>query len=160
MLNITITGDRQLIERLDAMPEKLRAALFRKVSELALRLEAKVKQKLTNDVLNVRTGNLRRSIQNKVEQSASAVIGRVYSAGDVKYAAIHEFGGQTKAHIIEAVNGKALAFQMNGKQVFARRVNHPGSKIPERSFLRSSLSEMRDEITEGLRQTVVETLRT
>lgn len=159
MLNITIAGDRELIERLESMPGKLQAALFQKVSLLALKLEEKVKRKLSGEVLNVKSGDLRRSIANKVERSTHAVIGKVFSSGDVKYAAIHEFGGTTKAHVIEAVNGKALAFSMGGKQVFAKRVNHPGSKIPERSFLRSSLTEMRDEITEGLHRTVVETLR-
>ena len=159
MLNVTLIGDRELIARLDAMPGKLQAALLQKVSYLALKLEAKVKQKLSGDVLNVKSGDLRRSIDNKVDQSGTSVTGKVYSSGDVKYAAIHEFGGQTKAHVIEAVNGKALAFMMGGKQVFFRRVNHPGSNIPERSFLRSSLTDMREEITEGLHQTVVETLK-
>jgi phage gpG-like protein len=159
VLNVTLTGDRELIERLDSMPGKLQAALYQKVSLLALKLEAKVKKKLSGEVLNVRTGDLRRSIASKVEQSPHAVIGKVYSSGDVKYAAIHEFGGQTKAHVIEAVNGKALAFMAGGKQVFAKRVNHPGSKMPERSFLRSSLADMREEITQELHQTVVDTLR-
>jgi phage gpG-like protein len=159
VLNVTLTGDRQLISKLESLPAALREALAQKVSLLALKLEEKVKRKLTNDVLNVKTGNLRRSIHNKVDQSSHAVIGRVYSSGDVKYAAIHEFGGQTKAHVIEAINGKALAFTAGGKQVFARRVNHPGSKIPERSFLRSSLDEMRPEIVEGMHEAVMETLR-
>lgn len=159
MLSVTLTGDRELIARLDAMPGKLQAALIQKVSYLALKLEAKVKQKLSGDVLQVRSGDLRRSIANTVDSTANSVIGKVYSSGDVKYAAIHEFGGQTKAHVIEAINGKALAFMMGGKQIFVKRVNHPGSKIPERSFLRSSLTDMRDEIVEGLHQTVVETLQ-
>lgn len=159
MLNVTLTGDRELIERFASMPDRVRAALVQKVSYLALGLEEKVKKKLSGDVLKVRTGNLRRSIQHKVDQSAAAVTGTVYSSGDVKYAAIHEFGGRTKAHVIEAASGKTLAFTMNGKQVFARRVNHPGSKIPERSFLRSSLTDMRDEIVAGLHQAVADALK-
>lgn len=50
---------------------------------------------------------------------------------NVVYAAIHQFGGQTKAHTILPKNGKALKF--NGR--FAKKVNHPGSKIPARPFL-------------------------
>ncbi len=159
MLNVTLTGDRELIAKLDSMPGKLQIALLQKVSDLTLKLEALVKQKLTNDVLNVRSGNLRRSIARQVNSSATSVIGKVFSSGDVKYAAIQEYGGQTKAHVIEAINGKALAFKMGGKEVFFRKVNHPGSNIPERSFLRSSLADMQEEITEGLHQTVVETLK-
>lgn len=47
------------------------------------------------------------------------------------YAAIHQFGGKTKAHEIKAKNKKALAF--GGKIV--RSVQHPGSVIPARPFL-------------------------
>jgi phage gpG-like protein len=47
------------------------------------------------------------------------------------YAAIQNNGGQTRPHVIEARNGKALHFG----GIFAKRVNHPGSKIPARPFL-------------------------
>lgn len=47
------------------------------------------------------------------------------------YAAIHQFGGQTKPHVILPRNKKALAF--GGRVV--KKVNHPGSKIPARPFL-------------------------
>nr|WP_275669259.1 phage virion morphogenesis protein [Pseudomethylobacillus aquaticus] len=52
------------------------------------------------------------------------------SAGRV-YAAIHQFGGQTKAHVILPKNKKALAF---GGRVVAK-VNHPGSSMPARPFM-------------------------
>ncbi|MBS1186721.1 MAG: phage virion morphosis protein [Burkholderiaceae bacterium] len=47
------------------------------------------------------------------------------------YAAIHQFGGKTKAHTIRPVKKKVLAF--GGR--FAKSVNHPGSDIPARPFL-------------------------
>ena len=50
---------------------------------------------------------------------------------NVKYAAIHQFGGITKPHIIRARDKKALAF---GGRVF-KSVKHPGSNIPARPFL-------------------------
>jgi phage gpG-like protein len=159
MINIKIVGDRELIARLEHMPEKLRTALVRKVTALALKLEAKVKDKLTNKVLHVRTGALRRSIFSQVDDTATSVTGKVGSSGDVKYAAIHEFGGRTRAHIIEPKKAKVLAFMMGGKQMFAARVNHPGSVIPERSYLRSSMREMREEITVGLKEAIVEGAR-
>jgi phage gpG-like protein len=160
MLNITVTGDKELIARFEAMPGKLRQALTTKVSTLALRLEDRVKRKLTNDVLHVRSGDLRRSIFSEVQSNATEVIGKVASSGDVKYAAIQEFGGKTSAHVIEAKNGGALAFMFGGKQAFFKKVNHPGSVIPERSYLRSSLADMRDEIVEGLEEAVALALKT
>jgi hypothetical protein len=45
---------------------------------------------------------------------------------------------------------------MGGKQVFFKRVNHPGSQMPVRSFMRSSLRDMRPEIIEAMRKAVEE----
>ena len=42
------------------------------------------------------------------------------------YSADIEYG--TNAHEIRAVNAKALHFQQNGQDVFAKKVNHPGTK--------------------------------
>lgn len=159
MINITVVGDQALIARLSRMPDQVRTALVRKATALALKLEARVKRKLTNDVLHVRTGALRRSIFYKVISDTQGVTGKVASSGDVKYAGIHEFGGLTKPHVITPKKAKALAFMKGGKQVFAMRVNHPGSRIPARSFLRSSLREMRGEIVTELKRAVVEGLR-
>lgn len=50
---------------------------------------------------------------------------------NVKYAAIHQFGGQTRPHEIRPRNAKALKF--GGR--YAKKVNHPGSNIPARPFL-------------------------
>ena len=53
---------------------------------------------------------------------------------NVEYAAIHNFGGKTKAHPITARNGKALRFAGSGGIVMRRSVQHPGSKTPARPF--------------------------
>lgn len=55
---------------------------------------------------------------------------------NMKYAAIHHLGGQTKAHEIRAKNKKSLAFlNSGGDSVHVKSVQHPGSKIPARRFL-------------------------
>lgn len=148
--DVKIVGDTALIARFDGLPAALQKALFQKITALDLKLESKVKHKLSNDVLHVRSGNLRASIHGTVDQSATSVTGKVASSGDVKYAAIHEFGGRTAAHDIMPTKAHALTFVMGGKNVFAKVVHHPGSVIPERSYLRSSLADMKQEIVEGL----------
>ncbi len=80
------------------------------------------------------------------------------SNGDVKYAAIQEFGGKTAAHEILPGKAQALAFIAGGALRFARKVEHPGSAIPERSYLRSTLDEMSDEIVAALTDAAVESL--
>lgn len=154
-----MVGDRALIAHMNAFPTSLQRVLNRRIRALVLRLQARVQKKLSGQVLNVVTGALRRSIQSDVTDTGERIIGRVYSSGDVKYAAIHEFGGRTRAHIIEPRKAQALMFVMGGRNVFARRVNHPGSQMPERSFMRTSLQEMRDEIVRSLSEAPLEAMR-
>lgn len=157
LMNVTLVGDKELIARLQKMPGAVQAALKIKVTQLALQLENYVKtRKLNGQVLNRISGRLARSIANKVFATANEVIARVFSSGDVKYAGIHEFGGKTSPHIIEPKKASVLAFAgAGGAMVFARRVNHPGSKMPERSYLRSSLREMSTQISMGMKEAVV-----
>ena len=154
MLTVEVE-DRAVVARLNAMPQKLHAALLKKTYFLAEKLKSKVQQNLTNRILNIRTGKLVRSIFQHVSDSPHEVSGRVYSSG-LPYAAIQEFGGQTRAHIIEATKAKALAFTVGGKQVFAARVNHPGSKIPASRYMGQAFDEMKSEIRSGFEEAVRE----
>ena len=157
LVEISLTGDKALIARLEKMPGAVRQALELKVTVLALKLEKLIKTgKLNGQVLNRISGRLARSINNKVEVTANSVFAKVFSAGDVKYAAIHEYGGQTAPHIIEPKKASVLAFAGAGGMVFAKRVNHPGSKMPQRSFMRSALKDMSVEISTGMKKAVVD----
>jgi phage gpG-like protein len=143
---------------LAAMPGQVRQALSSKANLLAVALEAKIQQKLSGGVLNMRSGALASSIIATVDESSADVSVRIGTSGDVKYAAIQEFGGTIPPHEIVPDKAKALAFIVGGKQVFAARVNLPAVTMPERSYLRSSLAEMAEEIREGLSEAVVEAM--
>ncbi len=80
---------------------------------------------------------LKGSIYQRVEVRGSRITG--YLASNLVYARIHELGGTTRPHVIRPRRAKALAFQMGGRQVFARAVNHPGSRIPARPYLSPAL---------------------
>ncbi len=86
-----------------------------------------------------KSGRLASSIV-MVSDNDSATVGT-----NVEYAAIHQFGGKTKPHVILPRNKKALAF--NGRVV--KKVNHPGSDIPARPFLA---------LTEGDEEKIVTTV--
>lgn len=154
MLTISISNLDEMREWLAGLPDSLRQALVAKSQALAEALQQKVGDKLSGEVLQSKTGLLRNSIANSVEENSDGVSSVVFVSGDVPYASIQEYGGTTKAHIIEAANGKALAFTSNGKKVFLKQVNHPGSVIPEHSYLRSSLADMNDEIVGGMSDAV------
>lgn len=153
MLTLGLAGADALDARLGALPTELLADLAAKAAALAGALADKVRNdKLSGQVLNALSGDLRASIVSEASVEANSVVGSVGSIGEVKYAAIQEYGGKTAAHEILPAKANVLAFMAGGALRFARRVKHPGSTIPERSYLRSSLAEMTAEIIAVLEQ--------
>lgn len=76
------------------------------------------------------SGVLRRSFSVN-EAIIRATRNSVSVGTNVKYAAIHQLGGRTRAHDIRPKNKKALRTPFG----LFRKVRHPGSVIPARPFL-------------------------
>lgn len=145
-VELTIDGDVQLIDRLNLFSDLVHQALVAKMQQVVVNLTEQVKDnKLSGQILNVISGMLRDSIYNTVTETSDQVIGTVGSQG-VPYAAIHEYGGTTGPHSIVATRAQMLHFIWHGEEVFTKSVNHPGSRMPERSYLRSSLADARQQI--------------
>ena len=147
------------IAALGAMPERIRAALVAKAGVLAAKLQAKIEQKLSGEVLQMKSGALAGSIGVTIEETSGGVAVRLATSADVKYAAIHEFGGVIPPHEIVPDKAKTLAFLVGGKQAFAARVNLPAIAMPERSYIRTSLAEMADDIRDELAATAIEAIQ-
>jgi HK97 gp10 family phage protein len=143
-MGATIEGLDALAARLEAMPEKLTAALGEEAARLGDELRAAVARNLTGGVLQQRSGRLAGSLDVSVEQNGAAVSATVGT--DMPYAAIHEYGGVIPAHEILPKSARALAFPWQGRERFFKRVELPPVQMPERSFLRSALAEMEPEI--------------
>jgi phage gpG-like protein len=150
--------DAPLETRFATIETALAAALGAKVAALGADLKARIEAKLSGGVLATKSGALLASLTLEEAIDASSTIVSVASHG-VPYARIQEFGGRTEAHDIVAIKAKALAFTTDGKACFAKRVHHPGSVIPQRSFMRSALDEMHDEIVADLKAAVWESIR-
>lgn len=114
--------------------------------------------------LKRRSGMLMNSIGNSktVDDENGLIVGSIGPVG-VVYAAIQEFGGQTRPHIIRPRYKKFLRFASSSGQfmtikgrrlktntiyAFAKEVHHPGSKIPARPYLRPALLKSREKIME------------
>lgn len=131
----------------------MRAALKDGVTRLAFKLEAKVKgDKLSDQVLHVRTGRLRRSINTRIEQQGSSVIG--YVGTNVVYAKRQEYGFVGTETVRQHLRMMTQAFGKPVKdphkvevKAHARKVNYPAH-----SFLRSALADMDDEIRTKMEQ--------
>jgi HK97 gp10 family phage protein len=166
-MRLTVLGVEELRARLDALPVSATKAMRQAMSKALDVVYRRVADNLTGRVLNVQSGRLRQSIQTSVEDGG--LRGRVGT--NVNYAEIHEYGGTTAAHRIEARRGKALAFkapgfigpmrftkagklakrQTAGAIMFRRAVEHPGSVMPARPYMRPALAESREEISDLLR---------
>lgn len=151
MIKGALIGDTTALTRIDKVSvnviAKVKAAVLREVHGLARYI---VEQKLSGQVLKVRTNNLRSSVRRGVGvvETANAVIGTVglgaAGAKVAKYGAAHEYGAEIPARVVVPTKRSALKFTMGGKTVFAKRVNIPAFKLPMRSFMRSSLAERRE----------------
>ena len=100
------------------------------------------------------TGRLRRSINSKSDRRGFAV------GTNVKYAATHQFGDDSRELgplTIRAKKGKALMFNIGGKDIFVKKVHIPSLKvsIPARPFLGISEEDI-DEIRATLLELVGE----
>lgn len=89
--------------------------------------QARFDKYVRNHKILQKTGRLRNSI-TEASDNDSARVGT-----NVAYAAIHNFGGQTAAHMIYPRHKKALAWATGAYPV--KSVKHPGSRIPARPFM-------------------------
>lgn len=139
MIDVKIAGGDALVDRLRSLPERIAARLATVMEALGGQLGDLVQDEIGRSGLKTRSGRLRQSVEVATDE-ASVAAG--IDAAAVPYAAIQEYGGTTRAHVIEAINAAALRFEIGGRPVFARRVQHPGSVIPAHSFLGAALAEL------------------
>lgn len=160
MLKMEFIGGDVLVALLRAYGDKVQTAIVKSVARSALKLQSEVMEnRLSGQVLNVRTGNLRRSIHQRVTNTGGAVIGEVNT--NVRYGAAHEYG------FAGTVNVKASLRQV--RQAFGRPLKSPryiqvkahsrNVRLPERSFLRTALRDLKPEIEADLRNSVKGALR-
>lgn len=104
--------------------------------------------------LRVQSNRLRNSLRaTKATVSATGVTSSIGS--NVKYAAIHEFGGTTRPHVIRAKGG-ALKFMIGDRVLLRKQINHPGSKMPERGMVRRGIRDRLPEVSAAVSRAIVD----
>lgn len=153
LLNVTLVGQKELIAKLSAMSAKVGDELFKTVTSLALYMENYVKSnKLAGQVLNHISGRLQSSIHSRVARAAASVIGSVFSAAPMPYAAIHEFGFNGSENVRQHMRSVLFGREVEPFSVgpFTRTMH-----MPERSFMRSSLADNRQKIVDEMTAAVM-----
>lgn len=169
MISGYLIGDRQLIAKLDALPEAVQRDVARTVDQLGLRLIHNViTQKLSGQVLKRRTGRLAASIarggadtRSRFEQTATSATS--IAGTNVSYGKTWEYGAHVPAYTVFPVKAKALHFFVKGKEIFAMRANIPAHDIKARPFLAPALQEMKPliiaELTATLKRSAAKALK-
>jgi hypothetical protein len=75
-------------------------------------------------MVGVRTGNLRRSLH--MRQGLRGRVQYVAVGSNLSYAEAHHEG--TRPHRIAPRDGRIMRFNVGGTVVYARRIDHPGTK--------------------------------
>ena len=158
MITAKITKGEDLGKKFrDSIPN-IESGVQKEIMRLALKMTGSVMNKLSGDILKVRTGRLRRSIHPEWDFKPGHMGATVGT--NVEYAAIHEYGfkGTVQVKSFQREMTKAFGRPIAPKQVtvsaHSRNIN-----MPESSFLRSALKEMRPEIIEGLKNAVAKELK-
>lgn len=142
---------KSLETALENYNDKLSFQIFRALTLVEAEVLANLRGK---SGLKVRSGALLNSVSRskRVFEHSGYVYGELGPEG-IPYAAIHEFGGRTRPHIIRPRLANALRFPNmsfvgggGSPWIFARVVNHPGSNIPARPYMRPALAAKKDQI--------------
>lgn len=173
MINDWIIGAEEVTRRLRAIPDGVRSNLTDSIGRLTLKLQRKVKQeKLSGQVLKVRTGTLRRSVDQSMVTDGNSIAGVVST--NVKYGKAHEYGfqgtvqqtvkehlrrskEQMKAAILKRKDGMSFVSKRgkkNGAILVREHTRTAQINLPERSFLRSALRDMEGEIIKSINKAV------
>ena len=155
-----IVGDDELRAKFQRASDTIDGKLVDSMGRITIRLQAHVvRNKLSGQVLKVRTNNLRGSIHQEVSHDGSGVVGRVGT--NVEYAAFHEYGFSGTQNVREHMRTIKMAFGKMLKTpkriVISAHVRH--IDYPEHSFLRSALDDQRAEIMAELGNAVKEAIQ-
>ncbi|OVE46693.1 hypothetical protein [Chromobacterium violaceum] len=161
MIRHEIVGDKQTIEFLRQVHPQVQRNVETTIGRLTLKLLAKVKaEKLSGQVLKVRTGRLRRSINRRIAGAGTTSIAG-FVGTNVEYGRRHELGFHgtetVREHLrlVKQAWGKPLRFPVFARvQAHSRQVDYPA-----RSFLRSALRDMDGEVTAALKQATNEGIK-
>jgi hypothetical protein len=155
-VSFQITGTNKLEARLKSVPPGVKSRIGHAIADEMVLLNTAALDRMT-ELFKNGGGKMRDALAISQTETNESVSGTL-SASGLPYLAIQEYGGVTSPHDIFPVNAKALAFfgqgaaeflpggDATGPLVFAKGVHHPGSKMPERSFLRYALATRRSAI--------------
>jgi phage gpG-like protein len=158
VISAELLGDGPVLDRLRALPDAANAGLARAIAKLGIALQSNVQQdKLSGEVLKVRSGALKSSISVEIDNNASEVTATVFT--DLDYAAAQEYGF---SGIVDVRASLRLIKQAFGRPIATKTITVPAynrqTDLPARSFLQSALDEMAPNISADIENALREAI--
>jgi hypothetical protein len=153
MITAQIFGFEEVRAKLESVFPAARERLRQTTAKLAIDLQRHVvEDKLSGQVLKNRTGTLRRSINQHVEETADSVTGIVGAdMNAARYARALEYGfqGTVQVRAHSRTITQAFGRQLASAREVAVSAHSMRMNLAERSYLRSSLRDMRQTILDA-----------
>jgi len=155
MLAARIVGAETVVSQLQVLPGKMHGRVKDRIARLTMTLLTKVKEdKLSGQVLHNVTGNLRASINQRVEDMGQSIVGSVGT--NLVYARPQEMGFDGQVNIREHLRTVTMAWgrELKAPVICIVQAHSAHMHLPERSFLRSALDEMRPQVRAELLEAI------
>ncbi len=122
------TNADKVARNLKEMPGRLHSGLDKQMKAATKMLVKEIKERISGDILKIRSGKLRDSINQRVDRETNKIIGRVGT--NLIYARTHEYGATIKAK-----NKPYLVFPISEYDTAKKRFTGPGlTKAGLRSY--------------------------
>lgn len=158
MITASLVGDDAVLAWLRDAPDAVASGIARAITQLGIDLQRKIQDdELSGQILAVRSGSLKSSIDLQIDQGGDGISATVYS--DSNYAAAHEYGFagtvDVKASLrrITEAFGRPISEKTISVRAYRRRM-----ELPERSFMRSALDDMDPAIRDAVEAALLEAL--
>lgn len=156
-MKISVEVDTKGLELLQKRVREINIPAATALGNWAVGVHSQILANLTGKKLKVRTGRLRSKQQFPLLTKSGDII-RAEFVNKTEYAAIHEYGGQTPAHIIVPKIKKALKFRIGGKTIIRKQINHPGSKIKATHFMGQPIDDGLPQLKAAIKDAIVRRL--
>ena len=154
MITARLVGDDAVLAWLRSIPDAAASGIARAITQLGIDLQRKIQdEELSGQILAVRTGALKSSINLQIDQDDEGIAATVSSNSG--YASVHEYGFVGTVTVKASLRRITEAF---GHPISEKTINvgpyRRRMELPERSFMRSALEDMdpaiRDEVEAAL----------
>lgn len=158
MITAGVVGDDVVLAWLRAAPDAVASGIASAITRLGIDLQRHIQDdELSGQLLAIRSGSLKSSIDLQIDQGGDGISVTVYS--ESRYAAAHEYGFAGTVDVKASLRRITEAF---GRPISEKAVSvraHPRRmELPERSFMRSALEDMDPAIRDQVEAALLEAL--